>query len=121
MREIQGKREGEKEAERKGERGKGSRGEGKGKEGWSLTDKQEDEREERLPENPKSTGPPPGPASSVHCRKRPPQLRLLEKRQAAAKLMRFYRTKETIRTFSTRDKANTFSLKKKKIKIIQLE
>jgi len=85
-----------------------------GKEGWSLTDQQEDEREKRPPKNPKSTGSPPGPTSSIRCRKRPQQLWLLEKRQAAIKLMRYYPRRRNIRIFSTRDKANTFSIKKKK-------
>lgn len=70
-----------------------------GKEGWSLTDQQEDEREKRPPKNPKSTGSPPGPTSSIRCRKRPQQLWLLEKRQAAIKLMRYYPRRRNIRIF----------------------
>ena len=89
-----------------------------GKEGWSLTDQQEDEREKRPPKNPKSTGSPPGPTSSIRCRKRPQQLWLLEKRQAAIKLMRYYpRRRKQLGYLAPEIKQTLFPSKKKNIYI----
>lgn len=96
-----------------------------GKEGWSLTDQQEDGREKRPPENPKSTGSPPGPASSIHCRKGPQQLWLLKKKQAAIKLMTYYpRRRKQLGYLAPEIKQTLFPSKKIYIyifKLIQLE